>query len=278
MAGPKSYVNVGGVWKSLRKLHVRVGGTWKSVRKAYVRVGGLWKQIYSGINDTPKVIFLTSGSSFVVPSDWNNSIAGPAGYMNRIECIGAGAGGAGGEDNDQAGYGGGAGSYSRKSNLSLTPGASVSYFIGLGGAGGPSDNDAPSNNGKPGGDVWFQSTGTILAKGGICPTGGQATSCVGDVKFNGGNGATGSNSNPGYGGGGAGGPGGAGSNGSGTAGGAGYPHTWTATAGGTASPGAGGNRNVTGSLYGGGGGGGSEPNAGKAGRNGFIVITYYPLL
>jgi hypothetical protein len=73
------------------------------------------------------VIFLTSGTSWTVPADWNNS-------NNTIEVIGGGGGGEVSVAN--VGTGGGGGGYSKITNLALTGGASVTINIGSGGAGG----------------------------------------------------------------------------------------------------------------------------------------------
>ena len=71
------------------------------------------------------VEFLTTGTSWTVPKDWNNA-------QNQIECIGGGGGGRAGA----AGGGGGGGAYSSITNLALTPGATLAYKIGAGGASG----------------------------------------------------------------------------------------------------------------------------------------------
>jgi hypothetical protein len=109
--------------------------------------------------DNDKIVFLTSGSSWTVPDDWNSA-------SNTVEVIG------GGGSNASDGAGGGA--YAKKSDVSLTPGGSASYQIG----------NIASNNA----DTWFSSTGTVLAKGGSGSTGGAAGSSVGDVKYSGGDG------------------------------------------------------------------------------------------
>src|ERR1035441_4898051 len=64
-------------------------------------------------------VFLISGTSWTVPSDWNSA-------NNSIETIGAG--GLGGKDGRG---GGGGGAYSKITNLSLTPGNSVTYQTGI---------------------------------------------------------------------------------------------------------------------------------------------------
>ena len=74
------------------------------------------------------LIFVTSGSSWAVPTDWNNA-------NNNVWCIGAGGGGgAGAGVGGQAGGGGGAAS--GISNLTLTPGTSVLISVGTPGAPG----------------------------------------------------------------------------------------------------------------------------------------------
>jgi hypothetical protein len=268
--------------------------------------------ITQGSSAAPIVKYLTSGSTWVVPSDWNNS-------NNTIEVIGGGGGGT-------RGPGGGGGAYSKISNLSLTPGATVNIAIGTGGTG--------VGGGTPGsgGDTWFGSTATVLAKGGGISSdlsttggaGGAAASGVGSTKYSGGNaaGASGAPTSPwfsGGGGGGAAGSHGNGNNGSvgvqgggggaggsgdtslGGAGGAGGPTqgvNGTAGTSGTeydASHGSGGGGGGgasyqgpgvaggggKGGTYGAGGGGGGQnggtglDGTGGTGGTGIIIITYY---
>src|SRR5258707_11255963 len=79
-------------------------------------------------------MFLTSGTTWTVPNDWNNS-------SNTIEAIGAGGGGAGGHlASGNPGAGGGGGAYATISNVALTPGASIAIQIGQGGIGGTAEN------------------------------------------------------------------------------------------------------------------------------------------
>jgi hypothetical protein len=236
---------------------------------------------------TPKVIVLTSGTSFTVPSDWNSS-------NNTVEVIGAGGSGSASSLWNRCGAGGGA--YSAATNIALTPGASISYQIGVGGAG-----VANYTFGKTGGDTWFNgssiSSASVSAQGGTggttAPgTGGQASSGIGSVKFSGGNGAPGGGncfSAQQTGGGGAAGPhgngnpgsgmnGGSGDNGFGGAGGIGATAT-PATSGSewvsAGIGGGGGYGNSRGGQYGGGSGGSDSTNS-ATGGNGLIVITYTP--
>ena len=81
-----------------------------------------------------QVIFLTSGTSWIVPGDWNKN-------ANSIECIGGGAG----AGNGTGGAGGGA--YSKITNLPLSAGASIPYSVGAAGSG------ANATNGNNGGDT-----------------------------------------------------------------------------------------------------------------------------
>ena len=141
------------------------------------------------------VEFLTTGTSWTVPKDWNNA-------QNQIECIGGGGGGRA-ERWSAPGGGGGGGAYSSITNLTLTPGATLAYKIGAGGA-----------SGAPGEDTFFGdaafATAKVGAKGGGSAAagpsiGGAAAEGIGATKFSGGNGGAGG-VRGGGGGGGAGGP------------------------------------------------------------------------
>ena len=174
---------------------------------------------------SPVVIFLTSGTSWTVPSNWNSS-------NNTIEVIaGGGGGGAGFGGTSKGGGGGGGGAYSKVSNLTLTTGGTVTIQIGSGGA-----------VGSAGGDTWLSTTGSaptspsqgVLAKGGSSGypsgtelfggAGGAAASGVGNVKYSGGKGGNVPNSSTGNPSGGGGG-GAAGTNGNGGNGGNGVGTT-----------------------------------------------------
>jgi alpha-tubulin suppressor-like RCC1 family protein len=167
-------------------------------------------QFFYGITKS-YIIFSSGSGTWTVPSDWNNS-------NNSIECIGAG--GSTNYSNVGFGYLGGAGAgggaYSRISNFSLTPGATIHYNVGSTSSSGSTSN------------TWFSTTSSspvstsegVMAKSGgndisglSIGTGGSAASSIGTTKFNGGSGV-----NAG-GGGGSGGPNGAGGDGSITGGG-----------------------------------------------------------
>lgn len=169
---------------------------------------------------TTKVVFITSGTTFNVPSDFNV-------LNNTIECIGGGGGAFKGKSGTyDAGAGGGA--YSKSVNQILTPSSTVNVNIGSGGIGSTTANTPGTN----GGDTWIANniTATLItslgvvsgAKGGTCTAtssgtaanqislGGASASCIalgtGSIAFSGGTGHTCS-------GGGAGGPNGAGADG-----------------------------------------------------------------
>jgi hypothetical protein len=182
-------------------------------------------------------IFLTSGTSWTVPSDWNNT-------NNSIEVIGGGGGGGPGYSDasgsgGEGGGAGGAGGYSKIINATLAAGTTVTVAIGGAGTGGTSPGAGlAGSNGTAGGDTYLCSSTSsctsitdssviVGAKGGAggnsgAPSvvgaggaGGASASGIGTTRFNGGTGGTGGGtaSAAGGGGGGGGGAGGASSNG-----------------------------------------------------------------
>ncbi len=271
--------------------------------------GTNWRTLTLAAPSTQRVIILTSGNTWSVPSEWNN-------LNNTIEVIGGGGGGGPPSGNVATAGGGGGGGYSKVTNLSLTPGSTAYIRIGSGGG----ENSS-------GGDTWLSSVNAaptntsqgVLAKGGAGAGGGGASaSGVGNIKYSGGNGgASGPYGATGGGGGGAAGPHGMGNNGSAGS----FPSTGGAGASGDAGSGGSGGANRVvggngtewdastgsgggggggstdfsqsgnctggggaGGTYGGGGGGGSYAAAnvtgyvgscpGASGRQGVIVITY----
>ncbi|CAB4123039.1 Concanavalin A-like lectin/glucanases superfamily [uncultured Caudovirales phage] len=267
-------------------------------------------------NIITKVVTITSGSSWTVPTDWTNT--------NTIDVIGGGAGGktapGGGGGLNVSGGGGGGGAWSRISNLILTSGTSVSISVGVGGTAN-----------TVGGASWFNGSNLSVASvsaaggsvgygGGAGGAGGQTSAGIGNIKFSGGGGGNivGIYNGGGSGGGGAGGPiangnvgitftsstlgsnGGSGDGGSGGAGGGsgsgglgqtGTEYSITTTnppttvgSGGGGGGGAGGTSGYAGGgggLYGGGGGGGGAGSdnslgVGGSGANGVIIISYTP--
>lgn len=200
-------------------------------------------------------VALTASGNWTVPADWTSG-------KNSVEVIGGGGGGSGNTGGSNTG-GGGGGGYAKKSNIALTPGATVGVTIGAGGAAG----------GEPGG------TGGTTTFGSYCSatggTGGSNSSfgnggagTVGDTGYSGGAGGdSGGNGDSGSGGGGAAGPSGAGARGGGSAnnhtGGGGGAGGGTPGINGTGTPPNGGN-----SVYAAGGAGGQFGAAGAAGSNG----------
>jgi hypothetical protein len=219
------------------------------------------------------VIYLTSGTTWSVPLDWDNG-------ANIIEVIGGGGAMSMGQPNVQVDGAGGGGAYSKIFNTTLTPGATVNINVGSGGTGAATIN----TNGTSGGDTWLASNNTatlitspgviVGAKGGAFGVrnnqtpaqGGQASAGVitgtGGIKFNGGN--AGQSGVAGGGGAagrfGPGGNGGGGGNGSGGAGGGG------ASGGSTGSAPSG----VTGGSGGNSGAGGLGPAGGASTSNGTV--------
>jgi hypothetical protein len=168
-------------------------------------------------NSAPIVYYITRGTSFTVPADWNNS-------NNAIHIYGAGGGSSGsyvpGSSGNRLGSaGGGGGGYTQVLNLTSTPGSSLSYSIGLGGAPGSANN--LSSSGSAGGNTTFASIYTANGGGGssitssttTAGTGGTGATANGGVGGLGGGAASATNNSSGGGGGGSGGPNGAGANG-----------------------------------------------------------------
>jgi hypothetical protein len=233
----------------------------------------------------PKFLFITGGTTFTVPSDWDSG-------NNIVHVIGAGANGAAGAGSGggaTGGAGGGGGAYARKLNVALTAGGTANCQI------------AGANSGVL---TWLGSSATVAAAAGSGATGGLATNSVGDVRFNGGNGGAGGGSASGGGGGAAGpdagggngtvstgGAGNGGTNGGGAGGGTqaaagGAGTTWTQTSpvatagaggggGGRTNNGAGGSGGLRGA---GGGGGRSASGTGGAGTAGLIVLEWEPFV
>lgn len=267
-----------------------------------------WDSKYSGsssafagsTDNSTQTIFLTSGTTWTVPADWDDS-------NNTVHVIGGGGGGGGGSYGGgytRGGGGGGGGGYSRTSNFNLTPGEIITYGIGAGGAGGAAGGGSTGGNGTAGGGTFFggSSYGTALLRAagggaGLCPycgpnglggSGGASANGIGSVKYAGGGGGTSLNTGSlqGAGGGGAagingngvsgtnpsgnsGGYGGAGDAGNGGAGGGinvggGNGSEWAANVG-SGGGGGGGQAWVggTGGLYGAGGGGGGANGGGS---------------
>ena len=187
----------------------------------------------------------------------------------QAEVWGAGGGGgvgAGGEG------GGGGGGYSIETAFAVTAGSNYDVVRGAGGT-----------PGVAGGDSYFNTAGTVMAKGGAGGlgraggAGGAAASGVGDTKYSGGNGGTGVAGGAGAGGGG-GSSAGSGANGNNGAnamlavGGAGGAAPTDGSAGGAGGNLAAAGNNGTG-FGAGAGGGGAGADAGTGG-DGKVTLTY----
>lgn len=115
----------------------------------------------------------------------------------RVQCWGGGGGGGGATGQAAAGGGGGGGAYTEKI-FQVTPGQSFSYSVGNGGV-------ASYSSGGSGGNSWFGSATTLLARGGnggmgannaCCQTASGASAVTsgnigGTINFYGGAGGTG---------------------------------------------------------------------------------------
>jgi len=210
-------------------------------------------------------VFLTSGTSWAVPGDWNSG-------NNTVEVIGGGGRGSTGVGCGTGPKGGGGGGYSRKTNVTLTPGASISYAVGSGGAAGSVNGGDSYLCSSSSNCASISGTAVVVgAKGGLGGanggTGGSAGGGVGATRHSGGAGGLT------YDCGGAGGGGAAGPNGNGGAGGR---SDWDGGGGGGGNGGgtAGNDNNAINGGNGGnnslgsGGGAGGVAGAGTAGTNG----------
>ncbi|WP_264510947.1 T9SS sorting signal type C domain-containing protein [Flavobacterium sp. N1719] len=188
-----------------------------------------------------------------------------------VECWGGGGRGGSTASNGTETGGGGGGAYARKNAQAVTPNSNYTVVVGVG-----------STGTTAGGDSYFNTAATVMAKGGNSvanntaggATGGSAAASVGDVKFSGGNGANGSNGNNGGGGGSSAGTAANGTNGGSPAG--GVAPTGGGN-GGAGRSGSNGNGNA-GSIPGGGGGGvlsgNTNSRTGGAGANGRVVVSW----
>lgn len=191
----------------------------------------------------------------------------------KVEAWGAGGAG-GGKTNKLTGVagGGGGGAYASKT-ISVIPGNTYSYTVGVGGIGGTRD-------GPNGGDtVWATGTDVRAAggRGGLSTItqglGGPTASSAGTVVYKGGDGANGSATTGGGAGGGGAGSTGAGGNATGATAG-----TGTTLGGGNGGAGVANAAGNPGLVYGGGGSGAARSNGnakiGGNGAGGQIKLTY----
>lgn len=227
------------------------------------------------ISPTPTTVYLSSGTSWSIPSNYQ-----PIGSV--FDMYGGGGAGNGGQrDSAEAGGGGGGGGgFCRVTEFSLTPGGTLYYSIGAGG----------TSTGQDGGGTWINKAGNFVptsssqggraygGHGGAYYAGGAGGGALyGSINRTGGNGSSGwvesiSDFFLGY-------PG-AGGGCAGTSSNGGNAYQDTGGAGGGGYAGAGGDDGVDGYIYGGGGGGVhcSKSCSTKIGKQGYLVITYYPYI
>lgn len=133
------------------------------------------------------LLIFTEGISQTISEtfDESNTFTVPSGVTSvTVEAWGGGGRG-GTRTSNGSGGGGGGGAYARKV-VTVTPNSTYTVNVGTG-----------SSSTSAGGDSWFINSTTILAKGGSSvannstsgATGGQANSCIGDIRRSGGNGA-----------------------------------------------------------------------------------------
>lgn len=92
MAGG-SFVNVGGVWRTVKNIYVNVGGVWRQVKNSYANVGGVWrtayqamKQIYTaGVQNVPLTGSLGQNNASTNQIVWNASSIYMVGYGNHSD-------------------------------------------------------------------------------------------------------------------------------------------------------------------------------------------------
>ncbi|MFY9461679.1 MAG: glycine-rich domain-containing protein, partial [Candidatus Sungiibacteriota bacterium] len=254
----------------------------KRLSKFLLVLGLITSWIFSGWPGIQTAEAVTT-DTFTTTTTWT----APTGVTSVTAEVWGGGGGGGGQNlASDGGGGGGGGAYSR-SVITVVPATIYTVTVGAAGTG-----NAGCTASTAGGDSWFSTTGTILAKGGspgACSTGtppagglgGVAASGVGTIKFSGGQGEIGRNNAAGL--------GGYGGSSAGTAAnGFSGPQTWSTatypTASTPAGGGHGGNGGATANAAGsapasgnGGGGGGAAEGTNISGGNGAVgkvILTY----
>ena len=206
-----------------------------------------------GISQTTQT-YSTSGT-FTVP-----------GGVTSLTVEAWGGGGKGGKKTSgNSAYGGGGGGAYAKKLITVTPGTTYTVSVGIG---------SISQTTTAASDSWFDNNTLILAKGGNSVSdnsttgaaGGLSSSCIGDVRFSGGNGANGATN-----GGGGGSSAGTVSNGTAATNSNG---AIAPSGGGNGSSGSSGSATISGSSPGGGGGGGKNTDDGAFGGAGKINVTW----
>jgi hypothetical protein len=224
--------------------------------------------------NTATILIPTAVSTTITETGTGSTWRAPVGVTSvRVEAWGGGGRGGSSVSNSEAETGGGGGgAYARVNSFAVTAGTAYNVTVGAG-----------SSSTSAGGDSWFNTIGTVLAKGGNSvannsptgATGGSLDESRGDVRWAGGRGANGSQNNFGGGGGSSAGTEANGANGIGSSGGT-APAGGGNGGGGSISEGNG----TAGAVPGAGGGGvrslGGNP-IGGAGARGQVRITYNQL-
>ena len=169
-----------------------------TMKTIYKLIAGFILICFALINN----VFAQATQTYNASTTWNC----PIGISQiTVQCWGGGGAGGGNSTGADGGGGGGGGAFSEKLVTGLSP---IAYAVTVGNGGLAVTN----GNGGAGGDSWFGSIATILAKGGgggfapvsgnagVGGTGGAAGSGVGTIKNSGGNGGYGRDSNNGQGG------------------------------------------------------------------------------
>jgi hypothetical protein len=138
-----------------------------------------------------------STAEAVSTETFTTSTLAPTGVTSVTAEVWGGGGGGGGQNLSSDGGGGGGGGAYSKQVVTVVPGNNYTVTVGTGGTGSTGCTASTA-----GGDSWFSSTATVLAKGGspgACSTGtppaggagGATASGVGTTKFSGGQGEIG---------------------------------------------------------------------------------------
>lgn len=160
------HVKSGGAWREVLAPSVCVAGSWRTVTGVWIKVAGVWKQVLPNPSQGGQTF--TSDGSYVVPAGV---------YSITYQVTGGGAGGgsgcARGTDNYngqviEGGGGGSSGTY-YTGTLAVTPGETLTIYVGIGGAGGAGVSGYSNGNwGSAGGTsaVYRGGTPLVTAAGG----------------------------------------------------------------------------------------------------------------
>lgn len=131
---------------------------------------------FGGSSVADKSIFITSGTTWAVPSDWNSA-------ANTVRAFGAGGNGAAGAINGASGGGGGSGGFSQALNVVLVPGSTATVQIGAAGGGNAAGNDTFLKD--TGGTTWVLAQSASSASANTAGNGAASGRSVGSTVFGG---------------------------------------------------------------------------------------------